>query len=120
MDIPKEITKDKTLEAIWQSVVGDGERFEVEDIPSLVMLCKWHLVFNRCMDEINNNGDLQLTPVAKQASSEIRALNDQLGITAKQRTAEPVDPEPQKSANAKLLTMIFSDREMRASKAVGA
>ena len=57
--------------------------------------------------------------VLKEATAQIRALSDLLGISPRCRAASPVPQQP-RSANAKLLTMVLTDREAKARKAAGA
>lgn len=56
--------------------------------------------------------------VLKEASTEIRALSDQLGLSKSARNVTVQQARPA-SAHGKLLTLMFDDRETRA-KAAGA
>ena len=132
---PNDISADPALSEIWDSAAASG-RFTDEDIPALRMLCQWSRVYAQCVADITRsdgtigltsfdcNGNQRAMPqltVMKQASSEIRALNDQLGISPKYRAVPPSAPvEQPKSANATLLKMVFADREAKERKAVGA
>ena len=57
--------------------------------------------------------------VLKQATAEIRALNDTLGLSRK-ASAAAQPPERKASPNAKLLKLMFDERDESARKAAGA
>ena len=57
--------------------------------------------------------------VLKQATAEIRALNDTLGLSRKTGAAVPAAPARPQSDSAKVLALLFDDRERKA-KAAGA
>lgn len=77
----------------WDEITA-GREFRPCDAPVLAMLCQWYAVVDRCMEDMddggeinvaymNDMGDLKALPqvgMMKQASAEIRALNKQLGI----------------------------------------
>lgn len=94
VDKPESIAKDSFKSAKWDEVTR-GRDFPESAVPSLVLLCQWYAVIERCMDDLdfggelpqvayqNDMGDLKAMPqlsTMKQASAEIRALNRQLGI----------------------------------------
>lgn len=131
---PEDVAADQVLSEVWDAVAVTG-RFADEDIPTLRLLCQWHKVYAQCVADVTHaNGTIRLTSfdsddnprsmpqlaTMKQASAEIRALNDQLGISPKYRAVAPsVATEQPKSANATLLKMVFADREAKERKAAG-
>ena len=144
--MPEDIALDPVQSAIWKDIAPEGNnRFAAQDVPNLRLLCYWHAVawqaqeavakgngriniFDRIGTKPYKTDDGRSVPlvrknpalgILKEASAEIRALSDQLGISPRARTAEPAAEQP-RSANARILNMVLSDREAKARKAAGA
>lgn len=94
MDRPEQIKLDPFKSAKWDELTS-GRSFKKSDIPTLVLLCEWYAVIDKCIDDItysgevqvayeNKMGDIKALPqleIMKKASAEIRAINKQLGIS---------------------------------------
>lgn len=144
--MPEDIALDPVQSAIWKELAPEGNnRFAAQDVPTLRLLCYWHAVARQAQEAIaKGNGHINIFDrigtkpyktddgrsvplvrknpalgILKEASAEIRALSDQLGISPRARTAEPAAAQP-RSANARILSMVLSDREAKARKAAGA
>ncbi len=90
---PASIKASSFKSAKWDEITA-GRNFQKSDIPTITLLCQWYAVIERCIYDIdedgdprvaymNDIGDIKSMPqisVMKQASAEIRALNKQLGI----------------------------------------
>lgn len=143
LEMPENIAKDEYQAAIWRSVTASG-RFSDEDAPNIALLCFWHSVAKAAEDAMSKgksvkvldqvgykqmkarNGRMAIlerphpaVTVLKQATAEIRALNDTLGLSRKTGAAVPAAPARQQSDGAKVLALMFDDRERKA-KAAGA
>lgn len=143
LEMPENIAKDEYQAAIWRSVTASG-RFSDEDAPNIALLCFWHSVAKAAEDAMSKgksvkvldqvgykqmkarNGRMAIlerphpaVTVLKQATAEIRALNDTLGLSRKTGAAVPAAPARPQSDGAKVLALMFDDRERKA-KAVGA
>ncbi|MEG0025600.1 MAG: hypothetical protein RR719_09690 [Akkermansia sp.] len=92
LEKPTSITSSEFKSAKWDELT-EGRDFSQSDAPSLALLCQWHAVVDRCIEDMDDMGgmvayqnehdDLKALPqlsTMKQASAEIRALNKQLGI----------------------------------------
>lgn len=92
LEKPESVAADDFKSAKWDELTR-GRSFEQPDAPALALLCQWHKVAQRAMDELdsfggntayqNDAGDLRAFPqigTLKTASAEIRQLNRQLGI----------------------------------------
>ena len=90
---PPGVASDALMSAKWDELTA-GRKFSEADAPALALLCRWHKVAARAAEEMDSfdgqtaytaeNGDLKPLPqvaTLKAASSEIRALSKQLGIT---------------------------------------
>lgn len=121
---PPSIERDPFRSAKWDELAS-VRAFEAADAPALALLCQWHAVVQRCIDDMdeldgqvayqNDAGDLKTLPqiaAMKQASAEIRALNKQLGIGE-----EAKNSESKKSEAARVLTMVIGDRQRKAAGA---
>lgn len=142
-EMPENIAKDEYRAAIWRSVTASG-RFSDEDAPNIALLCFWHSVAKAAEDAMSKgksvkvldqvgykqmkarNGRMAIlerphpaVTVLKQATAEIRALNDTLGLSRKTGAAVPAAPARPQSDGAKVLALMFDDRERKA-KAAGA
>ena len=143
IEMPQEVASDPVQAAVWGQLTS-RRTFAQEDTPTLALLCYWHAVANQAREAmalgdneieildataykpIRGKGGKRLKmmrknpalTVLKEASAEIRALSDQLGLSKSARnvTGQPARPA---SAHGKLLTLMFDDREARA-KAAGA
>ena len=98
---PPSIARDPFKSAKWDEITS-GRSFDASHAPTLSLLCQWHAVIQRCIDDMddvggqvayqNENGDLKALPqlsAMKQASAEIRALNKQLGINDQAPVRQP-------------------------------
>lgn len=121
---PASIERDPFKSAKWDEITS-GRSFDQSHTPTLALLCQWHAVVQRCIDDMdevggqvaytNEMGDLKALPqlaAMKQASAEIRALNKQLGIGDEAR-----QKETKKSDAARVLTMVIGDRQKKAASA---
>lgn len=143
LEMPENIAKNEYQAAIWRSVTASG-RFSDEDAPNIALLCFWHSVAKAAEDAMSKgksvkvldqvgykqmkarNGRMAIlerphpaVTVLKQATAEIRALNDTLGLSRKTGAAVPAAPARPQSDGAKVLALMFDDRERKA-KAAGA
>lgn len=122
---PPSIERDPFKSAKWDELTSERS-FDASDAPALELLCHWHAVVQRCVDDIddvggqvayqNDAGDLKALPQLasmKQASAEIRALSKQLGIGDEAgRSKETKRPD-----TARVLTMVIGDRQKKATGA---
>ena len=141
--MPQEVAGDPVQAAIWEQLTA-RRTFAQEDAPTLALLCYWHAVANQAREAMALGGNeieildataykpirgkggkrlkmMRKNPaltVLKEASTEIRALSDQLGLSKSARNVTVQQTRPA-SAHGKLLTLMFDDRETRA-KAAGA
>lgn len=91
---PKSVRENAFKSKKWDEITN-GRKFDKSDIPTLEILCSWHAIAHKCMEDLNSSndgievayqndiGDVKALPqiaTLKQASAEIRALNKQLGI----------------------------------------
>ena len=105
---PPSIESDAYKSAKWDELAGKGN-FRQSDAPTLSLLCQWHAVIERCMEDMdmgdglpqvayqNQLGDIKALPqllTMKRASEEIRALNKQLGIEDKAQGAQKATVTP--------------------------
>jgi phage terminase small subunit len=143
IEMPQEVASDPVQAAIWEQLTA-RRTFAQEDAPTLALLCYWHAVANQAREAMALGGNeieildataykpirgkggkrlkmMRKNPaltVLKEASTEIRALSDQLGLSKSARNVT-VQQARSASAHGKLLTLMFDDRETRA-KAAGA
>lgn len=143
IEMPQEVASDPVQAAIWEQLTA-RRTFAQEDAPTLALLCYWHAVANQAREAMALGGNeieildataykpirgkggkrlkmMRKNPaltVLKEASTEIRALSDQLGLSKSARNVTVQQARPE-SAHGKLLTLMFDDRETRA-KAAGA
>lgn len=145
VSMPEDIARDPVQSAIWQELAPEGDNgFTEQDIPNLSLLCYWHAVAKQAREAIaKGDGHINIfdrigtkpyktddgrsvplvrknpaLTVLKEATAEIRMLSDMLGISPRARTTAPA-AQP-RSANAKILTMVLSDRAEKARKAARA
>lgn len=123
LEKPASIAANDFKSARWDELT-DGRDFSPSDAPALELLCQWHAIVDRCMDDLdfggrvnvafqNDVGDLKPMPqvgTLKQASAEIRALNKQLGINDERKAGGREKPK-----SARVLTMVINDRERKAA-----
>ncbi len=119
---PASVENDAFKSAKWDELVV-GRSFSEMDAPILSLLCQWYKIVAQAQEELESfdnqtaypseNGDLKPLPqisTLKTASSEIRALNKQLGIVdmgdrgVEQKKADPV------------LEFVIKDRRSKESK----
>lgn len=123
---PASIATSEFKSAKWDELV-EGREFRQADAPVLALLCQWYEVIDKCMDDLdydgeirvayqNDLGDIKAFPqlaTMKQASAEIRALNKQLGIEDEAR--------PKKTESRVIpLDVIRENRRSKAASASGA
>ncbi|MBX9035042.1 P27 family phage terminase small subunit [Gordonibacter massiliensis (ex Traore et al. 2017)] len=124
LDKPVSIFASEFKSRKWDELT-EGRDFAQSDSPTLELLCQWHAIVARCMDDMdasgdvrvaymNDMGDLKAMPqvgMLKQASAEIRALNKQLGIND-----EP-EKKPSGARKETALYVIQANREKRVARA---
>lgn len=94
LGIPEDIAADPMRSVIWHWIVPDVNHFTEQDMPQLRELVMWHSVFEQAQAAILASdgtgrveifdGDGRKHPaisVMKEASAEIRALSDHLGLS---------------------------------------
>ena len=134
VSIPDDIAQDPVQSAIWESLAPSGDNnFTKQDVEPLRELCFWHAVFRSAQNAISK-GDGRISifdavgykpfkspdgrslpmmrkspalAVLKEASAEIRALSDQLGLSPKSR-AEASAPQKRTTEKAQLLQLATS------------
>lgn len=126
LEKPKRIAESPYKSQKWDEIVT-GREFTAKDVPVLVLLCQWYEVVDKCIEDIdlggsiqvayqNDIGDLKALPqlsTMKQASAEIRALNKQLGIDD--------EAKPEKSQEKVVtLSVIQANRRAKANGSGGA
>lgn len=118
---PLSIAADPVKSRKWDEVTS-GRDFQESDAPTIALLCQWHAIAERCMDDLSPDGetmvaysnkmdDIKALPqiaTLKQASAEIRALNKQLGIAGASRPAQP-------RGRGTVLNVIQGNRQSRAA-----
>lgn len=101
---PESISASDFKSAKWDEITKD-KNFSDADIPVIALLCQWYEVVEKCIEELNETGTLQVAfknqlgdikecpqlSTMKKASAEIRALNKQLGIQD-EVTSQPKEP----------------------------
>lgn len=121
---PGSIAGDDFKSAKWDEITS-GRSFSASDAPTLALLCQWHAVVERCMQDVdfggdlpqvayqNDLGDIKAMPqlsTMKQASAEIRALNKQLGINDEARADKG-------RKDASIIAFVQADRKKKAKRA---
>lgn len=110
----------------WDEITS-GRNFQQSDAPTIALLCQWYEVIEKCMEDLDYNGSIQVAyqndlgdikafpqlATMKQASAEIRALNKQLGIND---TAKPTE---EATIGASVIKLAASRREERRTRATG-
>lgn len=108
----------------WDELTS-GRNFNESDTPTLELLCQWHAIVERCIEDMDIGGDISVAytnqledikalpqiGVLKQASAEIRALNKQLGINTEHNF---IETKPIKETS---LSVITSKRSKKARAA---
>ncbi len=140
LEMPADIAADEYQAEVWRSVTASG-RFGEEDAPNIALLCFWHAVARaakaamtqgksvKVLDQVGykpikaKNGKYAYlerphpaVTVLKQATAEIRALNESLGSRAR-RPPPSKQAEAPKGKGAEVLTLMFADRERKAKGA---
>lgn len=121
---PPGIENDAFKSQKWDELTS-GRKFELSDVPTLMLLCQWHKIAQLAIDELdqfgeqtayqNNMGDLKQFPqvgTLKTASAEIRQLNKQLGIIDNHEEGEDDGRQ-----SAGILTVFAGGRAKRAAGA---
>ena len=123
IDKPPDIAAHPVKSRVWDEVTT-GRNFTSAQIPNLRLLCNWHAIAERCMEDLDFDGRTQVAyenkledikvlpqiPTLKQASAEIRALNKLLGI----------EDEPVAQPKETKLHVIQGRRADRKARAEGA
>lgn len=123
---PASVAANAFKSAKWDELV-EGRDFTLADVPILELLCQWYAIVDRCMDDMDVNGEIQVaysndmndikalpqTGLLKQASAEIRALNKQLGICDGRDTQGAEKPKVKETK----LYVIQANREARSARA---
>lgn len=112
VSMPTDIAADPVQSEIWDWIAPPVNNFTEQDIPNLRLLCYWHAVAAQAQQAIHSeNGMIEIfdkigvkpfktadgremplvrkspaLQILKEASSEIRALSDQLGLSPLART----------------------------------
>lgn len=140
LEMPADIAADEYQAEVWRSVTASG-RFTEEDAPNIALLCFWHSVARAAEDAMTKGKSVKVldqvgykpmkakngrravmerphpaVTVLKQATAEIRALNDTLGISRK-ASAPAKQAEAPKGKGGDVLTLMFADRARKASGA---
>lgn len=85
--MPPEVEADPMQREIWSWICPPVNTFGEQDVPILRELVMWHAVFRQCEATVAlGDGridvyDRQAISTMKQASAEIRALSDMLGLS---------------------------------------
>lgn len=101
---PRSVAESEYRSAKWDEIT-EGHDFTQADAPLLAMLCQWHEINDTALEEIEDLGGIhtayaddkgnarQLPQIATmaRASSEIRAISQQLGLF-KAREEKPEKP----------------------------
>ncbi len=141
LEMPQDIAQDAYMAETWRRLTA-AQRFSDADAPNLALLCFWHAVARAAEDAMTKGKSVKVLDqvgykpmqakngrraimerphpaitVLKQATAEVRALNDTLGISKKASTAP--QPVERVGANGKLLTLMFDERAAKAKKAAG-
>lgn len=144
VDMPDDLEPEQA--DIWRELCPDGSRFDAQDAPILRLLCFWHSVAREAQRQMARNGRMAIfdpiaykpirdangkTPlmvrkspalaVLADATKEIRALSDALGITPSARSRMGMEAKaPAATEHGKLLVVMQRDRADKERKAVGA
>ena len=93
LEKPTSVACNDVKSAKWDEITA-GRSFTKADVPTLTLLCNWYAVADKCMEDLDYNGEMQVAyqndigdikafpqlETLKKASAEIRALNKQLRI----------------------------------------
>lgn len=134
VSMPDDVAQDPVLSAIWESLAPSGDNnFTAQDVEPLRELCFWHAVFRTAQHAMSKGGGkisifdavgykpfkspegmslpmMRKSPalaVLKEASAEIRALSDQLGLSPRTRS-EAAAPHKRATKKAQLLQLATS------------
>lgn len=91
---PPSVEGNPVKSRIWDDITSKNDLRD-SDIPTIELLCHWHAVAARCMEDMDVGGDVQVAysnkmddikalpqiATLKQASAEIRAISKQLGLS---------------------------------------
>lgn len=143
LEMPQDVASDARMAETWRMLTAARD-FTETDAPNLALLCFWHAVAKSAEDAMTRGKSVKvLDPVGykpmkakngrraimerphpavtvlKQATAEIRALNDTLGISKKPGLSAQKSADRPKPADGTLLSLVLGDRERKA-KAAGA
>ncbi len=145
--MPDDIAADPVQGAVWACIAPEGNGFAEADVPALRHLCFWHAVARQAEQSIlRGDGQISIfdkvgvkpfsgpdgrklgmyrkTPalaVLKEASAEIRALSDMLGLTPSARARMGAAQAPQvETEHGRKLAVVLGDRAEKERKAAGA
>lgn len=123
LEKPRSITENEAKSKKWDEITA-GRSFQKSDIPTLALLCQWHLVVEQCIADMDEHGnkltyensmrDIKAYPqleIMKKASTEIRQLNKQLGI------ADTADDATEATSGASIIQFAAKRQERRARAA---
>lgn len=92
--MPADIAADPLQSAIWELVVPEFNHFSEQDLPQLRELVMWHSIFEQARQAVtmdDGTGRIAIfsedgkkhpaLAVMKEASAEVRALSDHLGVS---------------------------------------
>lgn len=141
---PEDIAADPVQGPIWALIAPEGNSFADGDVPALRHLCFWHAVARQAEQSmLRGDGQISIfdkvgvkpfsgpdgrklgmyrkTPaltVLKEASAEIRAYSDMLGISPSARARIGVPQQPAvESDRERTLSVVLGAREERERKA---
>lgn len=85
--MPMDIAEDPVQSELWAELAPPTNNFTQEDEPNMRLLVYWHTVAAQAQHDLRmDNGavnldDLDTVRILKQASAEIRALSEMLGLS---------------------------------------
>lgn len=138
VEIPEDMAQNPVQAAIWAELCPEGNRFEPQDVPMLRRLCFWHSVADEAQRQMEHNGKLAIfDPIAlkpfagkdgkapfmvrkspalavlRDATAEIRALSNDLGLTpaARSRMGAEGTAARADTAKARLLASVLGGED---------
>ena len=114
MDYPAGISTDAERET-WDSIFGNVTLSPAQ-VPEAVMLVRWQLIADKCIEDLTANGDVQVAyspdgmalaalpqlATLKNASAEIRAISKRLNLN---------ETKPKDTGKASVLQLVINDRK---------
>lgn len=118
MEYPDGISTDAERDT-WDSLFGSVSLSPAQ-VPEAVMLVRWHLIAQRCVEDLTANGELQVAyspdgmtlsqlpqlATLKAASAEIRAISKRLNLH---------DSKPKDTGKASVLQLVINDRKEKSN-----